>query len=185
MNKHTESILVFGVILPGVILIALLGGVLFGRAKLHASTDAKLELYRDYEQSVASLQSAEGDFAGRKDNLKLWQDSIEKELIQTLTANLRLAMEEYTDDQLRQIELSRPQSTSPFAGSTENHYDRFLVSFEGGFGPMQRTLAELETRMPQLTLESLNVGPSAQAANDPGPRKLKFVATYLSWREKE
>lgn len=185
MTKHTESIFVIGVIAPGVLLIAILGGVLFGRGKLDTAKEAKMAVWQEHEQSMAALRKAESDFSGKEGNLESWKDSIGQELIQSLSLTLREAMEGYTDQQLRQTELSRPANTSQFAAATENKYDRFKLSFEGGFGPMQRVLAVLETKMPQLVLETMNVSQVAQTSGTDGTRKLKFAVTYLSWRDGE
>jgi len=184
MNKHTESIVVFGIVLPTFLLAGLLGGVVFARGKLHAEKSAKVATYREHEQVIASLRKTEADFATRSENLSFWKESLSKELVQTLTANLRKAMAEYTDDQLRQTELGRPGGRSQFAAVTENNYERLSLSFEGGFAPMQRVLAELELQMPQLSLESLTVGPTTTGNdNKQSQKRLKFVATYLSWQD--
>lgn len=185
MTKHTESIFVIGVIAPGVLLIAILAGVIFARGKLDTAKEAKTEVWQEHEQSMAALRTAESEFSGKEGNLDSWKNSIEQELIQSLTSNLRDAMQGYTDQQLRQTELSRPGKTSQFASTTENKYDRFKLSFEGGFGPMQRVLAVLETKMPQLVLETMNISPVAQTVGTDNGRKLKFAVTYLSWRDGE
>ena len=185
MTKHTESIFVIGVIAPGVLLIAILGGVLFARGKLDTEMQAKMAVWQEHEQSMAALRKAESEFSGKEGNLDAWKRSIEQELIQSLTLTLREAMAGYSDQQLRQTELSRPSNTSQFAAATDNKYDRFKLSFEGGFGPMQRVLAILETKMPQLVLETMNISPVARAGGADATRKLKFAVTYLSWRDGE
>jgi len=186
MNKHTESIVVFGIVLPAFLLAGLLGGVVYARGKLHAAKAERIATYREHEQVVASLRKTEADFGTRSQNLEYWKESLSKELVQTLTANLRKAMAEYTDDQLRQTELGRPTGSSQFAAVTENNYERLSLTFEGGFAPMQRVLAELELKMPQLSLESLTVGPTKLAANNKdSQRRLNFVVNYLSWQDSD
>ncbi len=186
MNKHTESIVVFGIVLPAFLLAGLLGGVVYARGKLYAAKTERVATYREHEQVVASLQKTEADFGTRSENLDYWKESLSQELVQTLTANLRQAMSDYTDDQLRQTELSRPGGSSQFAAVTENKYERLSLSFEGGFAPMQRVLAELELTMPQLSLESLTVGPTnSGVGNKDSQKRLKFVATYLSWQDSD
>jgi hypothetical protein len=185
MTKHTESIFVIGVIAPGVLLIAMLAGVLFARGKLEDAKATKRTAWQEHEQSMVALQKAESEFSGKEGSLDTWKDSIGKELIQTLSQTLRDAMVGYSDQQLRQTELSRPGGSSRIAGATENKYDRFMLSFEGGFGPMQRVLAILETTMPQLVLEDLSISPVAKAANSDSGRRLKFAVTYLSWRAED
>lgn len=185
MTKHTESIFVIGVITPGILLIAILGGVISARGKLDTAKEAKMAVWQEHEQSMAALRKAESEFSGKEGNLESWKDSIGQELIQSLTLTLREAMEGYTDQQLRQTELSRPSGSSQFAAATKNNYDRFKLSFEGGFGPMQHVLAVLETKTPQLVLETMNISQVAQGGGNKEGPKLKFAVTYLSWKDGE
>ena len=156
MSKHTQSILLFGLILPCGVLLLVLGGIVYGRGKLQGADSAKIQAYSQFTEADSKVRVIETELSeeGRRDQMAYWEVQLGKDFIQSLTQNLNEITSDFNEDQLLRTELSRPSSRSPIAAATENEYSRFKLSFEGGFGPMQRTLAELEMRMPHLVLES-------------------------------
>ena len=181
MKAYSQSILLFGIVLPGVVLGICTGLVIFGRDKLLSNKDLKEQLYEAYQMSSKELAAIEADLSveGRSDRMEFWDAELKKEFIRTLTTNLNEITSQFSEDQLIRTELSRPSSRSPIASKTDNPHSRFKLSFEGGFGPMQTALAEMEMRMPQLVLEKLEMKP----VRDPqtGKDRLQFDATYLAW----
>ncbi|MCB1230047.1 MAG: hypothetical protein KDN19_07270 [Verrucomicrobiae bacterium] len=183
MSKHTQPILFFGLILPAIAVVALATAVLMGRSKLVAQKESKSELLETFKEASTELSTIEGEMSveGRRDQMEYWESQLKKEFVQSLTQNLNEITEQFSEEQLIRTELSRPTARSPLAGSTDNPHSRFKLSFEGGFGPMQMALAELELRMPQLVLESLEIKP--QTSSSTGTPKLSFEATYLAWHD--
>ena len=180
MSKHTQSILLFGLIIPCGLLLLVLGLIVHGRGKIQNVDSAKKQAYTQFKEADSKVHLIESELSteGRRDQMAYWEEQLGKDFIQSLTKNLNEITGNYNEDQLLRTELSRPSSRSPIASATENEYSRFKLSFEGGFGPMQRTLAELEMRMPQLVLESLEVLPGRNNSADELP-KLQFDAVYL------
>ena len=181
MNQYSKSILLFGILLPGIVLGITTGLVIFGRDKLVSSKDLKEKAYEAWQMSSKELASIEQDLSveGRQDRMEFWDAELKKEFVRTLTTNLNEITGQFSEEQLIRTELSRPSSRSPIASKTDNPHSRFKLSFEGGFGPMQTALAEMEMRMPQLVLERLEMKP----VRDPqsGRDRLQFDATYLAW----
>lgn len=184
MSKYTQSILIFGLILPCGILLLALVGVVHGRSKIQNTDKVRTESYEKYTEASSKLQLIESKLSsdGRRDQMTYWEEQLGKDFIESLTQNLNEITAEFDESQLLRTELSRPSSRSLLAASTENSHARFKLSFEGGFGPMQRTMAELEMRMPQLVLESLEVSPGSGNYSGSVPR-LKFEAVYLCWQD--
>lgn len=175
--------MLFGLILPGVAILILLGIAFSGRGKLVMKRETKEQLFASFKEAAESLSSIESELEieGRQDQMEYWDAALNKEFVQSLSQNLNEITEQFSEDQLVRTELSRPTSRSPLASSTENPHSRFKLSFEGGFGPMQSALAELEMRMPQLVLENLSFEPMASSDGQRG--KLAFDATYLAWHK--
>lgn len=107
--------------------------------------------------------------------MEVWEQCLRGEVAQNITRVLQEVMEPYRENELKQIALGRPASKSGLAGGTENSYSRFEIVFEGGYGPMQEVLMQLETRMPNLVLEELLVEPSKNATT------LSFRAIFTCW----
>lgn len=184
MSKHTQSILFFGLILPGIAVGILLVIAVAGRSSLFAKKEQKETLYKTFQESAQALAAIEKELSveGRTEQMEYWETQLKKEFVQSLTQNLNEIASQFTEDQLIRTELSRPATRSSVAGKTSNPHSRFKLSFEGGFGPMQIALADLEMRMPQLVLEDLEVKPVRDTSGK-GRDKLKFDITYLAWHD--
>jgi len=182
MTKHTQSILLFGIILPAVGMGLVFGGLLKGRGKLLAKKEQKIQMYEGYKASAEELAAVESQLSveGRMDQMEYWDSQLKKEFVQNLTQSINEITSQFSEDQLMRTELSRPSARSPLASSTDNPHSRFKLSFEGGFSPMQTALAELEMRMPQLVLESLEIKPYRDSGGT-GRDRLRFDVTYLAW----
>ncbi|MCB1076831.1 MAG: hypothetical protein KDM64_03285 [Verrucomicrobiae bacterium] len=184
MNRYRQSIIFFGGVIPFIILGVLLGSVLYGRSKLHATKEVKEAAFEKYQAAAGAVSYVEEELQieGRAEQMAYWEDQLKGELVQSLTQNLNEIASQFTEDQLARTEFGRPGTQSALAGGTKNPHSRFRLSFEGGFGPMQTLLAELETRMPQLTLEGLDISPISDA-DSKSKGKLRFDVTYLAWQD--
>lgn len=184
MNRYSISIVIFGGVLPFIGLSLFGGFLIYGRAKLHEKRESKEALFATYQQSAGKVANVEEELAieGRAEQMAYWDEQLRKEFVQSLTQNLNEIISQFSEEQLVRTEFSRPGTGSALASKTKNPFTRFNLSFEGGFGPMQTLLTELEVRMPQLVVESLQMKPVA----DPGPKskgRLRFDVTYLAWQD--
>ncbi len=183
MSVHTKAIVLFGVAVPGILLLVLIVVTYSVLTNLQEQKEQKTVAYRSHEQTVAQINALEAQLSGKRDLMAYWEENLNQEFIQSLTQNLSEIDERFSDKQLRQTALSRPGTRSPLAGYTENEYSRFRMSFIGGFGPMQEAFAELELRMPHLVLESMKMR-TVNTTGDEDP-SLEFDVTYLCWQEKK
>jgi hypothetical protein len=186
MNRYRNAIVFFGGVLPFIAIAGLVVGLVMGRSKLAAKRDKKESLFESYQQAAGEVANVEEELKieGRAEQMAYWDEQLKKEFVQSLTQNLNEIASQFNEDQLTRTEFSRPGTRSPLAGPTKNQYSRFKVTFEGGFGPMQTLLADLEVRMPQLVLENIEISPVVDS-NPKAKSRLKFDATYLAWHEPE
>lgn len=186
MKRYSRSIFLFAGVLPFVIMATIAVLLLTGRSNLHSKKQAKEQEFQTYKQAAGEVANVEEELAieGRAEQMAYWDEQLKKEFIQNLTQNLNEIASEFTEDQLSRTEFSRPGTKSPVAGATENPHSRFKLSFEGGFGPMQTLLAELELRMPQLMLESIEITPATEVGANAKSR-LRFDASYTAWQDPE
>lgn len=185
MTRHTESIVVFGYVIPFFFAAVLTGGVFYGRSQLQDTETRRSKVWEEYAGAAKEADAVESLLAapGRRAMMVYWDECLKKEFIQNLTQNLNEIQQRFNEEQMVQTELSRPQGRSSFASRSENPYTRFKISFSGGIGPIQIALAELERRMPQIVLDDLQIKP--KTAQPDSPASLTIEATYLSWQDKK
>lgn len=175
MSIYKKAIAIHGLFVLCIAVLFLIGGAWYG---LHRVRTVRRDIQKTAEESRqlgVELEVARAKLQGRVENMQAWDKCLHGEVVQLVTKALQEVMEPYQENELKQIALGRPTNRSGLGGSTENSYSRFEVVFEGGFGPMQEVLAQLETRMPNLVLEELLIEPSRNAT------VLSFRAIFTCW----
>jgi hypothetical protein len=107
---------------------------------------------------------------------------VEKDVVESLTENLDKILAKYDPEVLRQTEMGQATGASAIGPKAKHPHTRMQLSFEGGYKPMQLLLAELETEMPHLILESLSVTPRP-TVSDSDKSSLQFRVIYLCWEK--
>lgn len=186
MNRYRNSIVFFGGVLPFIAIALVVVGLVMGRSKLASKRELKEGLFENYQKAAGEVANVEEELKieGRAEQMAYWDEQLKKEFVQNLTQNLNEIASQFKEEQLSRTEFSRPGTLSALAGKTQNPHSRFKVTFEGGFGPMQTLLADLEVRMPQLVLENIEITPVIDSSPK-AKNRLKFDATYLAWHEPE
>lgn len=183
-SPHQQAILVFGIVLP----VFLLGGIsvatFVGHSKLKRSFQVKVETLDRYETAKTQVNELEAflSVAGRREKAEYWNSKLEKDVVQALTENLEKILAKYDSEVLRQTEMGQANGLGGIGPKSSHPFSRMQLSFEGGFKPMQLLMAELETEMPQLVLESLSINPKP-AKSEAEKGTLQFSVVYLCWEK--
>lgn len=183
-SPHRQAIIVFGVALPAILLGALLGATFYGKSKIGDLHKEKVANLERYNTAKAQANELEGYLAtdNRREKVAYWNSKLDQDFIQTLTQNLNTILAKFEPEVLTRTEMGQASGVSSIGAKTENPNVRIQMSFEGGYKPMQLLLAELESEMPQLILESLSITPlPAKSERENG--KLRFGVVYLGWEK--
>ncbi len=181
-SPHRQAILVFGIVVPVFLLALVCVGVLAGRAKMkegHRTKVAALEQYQTAKTQAAELE-AYLTIDSRRDKTAYWKSKLEQDVVESLTKNLDKILAKYDSDTLRQTEMGQAPSAGGIGPKTSHPHSKMQLRFEGGFKPMQLLLAELETEMPHLVLESISINPKS-ASSDKEKGTLQFGLVYHCW----
>jgi len=184
VSKHRQAILIFGVVLPALFILGLAGGALKARTQINQDHNAKVADLESYESARSQVTELDAYLAtqNRREEIEYWSSKLGQDFIQSLTENLNRILAKYEPDVLKLTAMGQASGSSTFGTQVENPSSRIQLSFEGGFKPMQLLLAELETEMPQLVLESINVG-IIPAKNEMETGSLSFGLVYLCWEK--
>tara|TARA_R110002096_G_scaffold238140_8_gene429599 strand:+ start:1119 stop:1688 length:570 start_codon:yes stop_codon:yes gene_type:complete len=181
-SPHQKAILIFGVIIPFVLILTLIGGTLYGRGKLTANHTEKVANFERYQTARTQANGLEATMGtgSKREKVEYWNSKINQDFIQSLTDNLNSILSKYDSSVLRQTAMGQASGSGSIGTSNENPSSRIQLSFEGGFKPMQLLMAELETEMPHILLESLAVTSSPARSESEGGT-LTFQVVYLCW----
>lgn len=182
VTKHRQAILIFGVVLPTLFILGLAGGALKARTQINQDYHAKVTNLESHESARVQVIELDAYLSTqhRREEIEYWNSKLGQDFIQSLTENLNRILSKYEPDVLTQTAMGQASGASSFGTQVENPSSRIQLSFEGGFKPMQLLLAELESEMPHLVLESINIVPIAPK-NETETGRLGFTVIYLCW----
>lgn len=182
LSHHRKAILVFGIGAPAFLLIAVSVATLIGHSKLGSSYEGKVKTLERYKTAASQSRELEAFLTtdNRREKAAYWNSKLEDDVVESFTKNLDKILAKYDPEVLRQTEMGQAVAGSAIGPKSKHPHSRMQLSFEGGYKPMQLLLAELETEMPQLVLESISIAPrSATSSSDSST--LQFRVIYLCW----
>ncbi|MBP84051.1 MAG: hypothetical protein CMO61_09430 [Verrucomicrobiales bacterium] len=181
-SHHKTAITIFGGVIPFVLISTLIGATLYGRGKLNQTHSEKVSNFERYKMARIHADGIEATLATgqKREEIAYWRNKIETDFIQSITENLEKILDQYEPSVLRRTAMGQAPGAAAFGSASDHPHSRIQLSFEGGFKPMQMLLAELETEMPHLMLESLEITPMP-AATEGAKGKLNFQVIYLCW----
>ncbi len=180
MSAYTSAILRYGVIAPIAVNSLLLGLAVFGNTRLTQTISRKEAAYREYkaqeaeaERTDAALEPRRAPFEDQKLLLKLDTAQVYPEVVDT-------QMRKYKSVEIERNSLLFPTERGPLNRTVATRGVRVRTTWEGGYGPMQEILLQLESVLPQANLEDLKI--TRKSGLLPGqPQRLAFEMTHICW----
>jgi hypothetical protein len=183
-SPHRQAIVVFGIALPIFFITAVALATFVGHSKLKTSFETKVTALERFKTAQTQVHELEAFLTteNRREKAAYWNSKVEQDVVESLTKNLDTILAKYDTEVLRQTEMGQATGAGSLGVKSKHPHSRMQLSFEGGFKPMQLLLAELETEMPHLVLESLSINPKP-ATSEGGKSSLQFGVVYLCWEK--
>ena len=176
MHLYRQPIAFFGIIIPIIVAVVMVGVFYAIQSEIAASFDNKLKNYKAFEMGQKSGQMIEKQVISQREHMERWNRQMSEETASMVTTNLREISEQLPSKEIQQTSFERPTGKGGFGSVTAQKSSQIRIAFRGTFRTMQRAFLELETRMPQLQLQSLKIDPN------PGVSALlKFEVGYTAW----
>lgn len=184
MSAYTQPIIRFGLVTPVIFNCILLAGVVAAYQKLSTVRKEKEERYREQVQRLAAMKVLEGRIAPRR---KHFQD--QKKLLQTdpgqlFTRILDTSLPKYQEFELERSSLIFPQDRGKVGRLAQCDLSQVKTTFQGGIGPLQESLLQVETLMPQAFLEELKIVRKSDLLMK-RPDFLLMDITHTCWKARE
>lgn len=174
---YKQSIIFFGIVIPLIIAIAVIGACVFFRAKIVGSFNNKVQYYSGYEKSRMGALEIEAQLGRQRADFERWNELLKQETFSLVTTNLRAIAEDLPPKEFQQTAFERLGQSGGFGSVSAQKSSGLKFNFRGTYRTVQRAFLELETRMPNLQLQELKIDPNAASDSS----LLNFQVTYTAW----
>lgn len=182
MNHYRQSIALFGIALPLVVLAIVLGLGFMLKSKMAGSFANKQTLFRSYEGERRQAVQIEDSIVQQRGHLEHWTTLLAEEPLSAVNSNLQAIAKNLPPKEFQKGGFERSSGGGGgFGMASAQKSSEIRISFKGTFRTMQRALLELESRMPQLQLQELRILPNQNPQN--ASPLLNVQVTYLAWED--
>lgn len=176
MSFYRQSIILFGIVVPLILALAVIAAGYVVKSKMTESFALKRQNFLTHQQARSQAVAVEKEVKSRRPHLERWNKDLAQETASVVGNHLRAIAEKLPNKEIQQTAFDPSSSKSGFGSASAQDSSRIRISFRGTFRTLQRAFLELETRMPQLTLEDLSIEPATNS-----PYQVTMQVTYTAW----
>ena len=178
MNPHyKESVFVFGLVAPVLFVVVGLGLGLHFRGKLESTYEARRNHHRTYKIVEKERGALEEKVQAQAPHMHRWMSLFEQPAATSVNTFFREFQKEFDATHFQQTAF-RPTSTAGgIGGASKQPSTQLNFTFRGTFRALQTAFLELETRMPQLQVDSIKL---SRASNQ---NVLNANVVYTTWQK--
>ena len=176
MHLYRQTIILFGIVMPIMVAAAIIGGGFMLKSQMTSSFDNKQQTYKTYEASRLAALEIETQVVQQRQHMERWTEQLAQETASSVATNLRKICERLPSKEIQQTAFERPSANGGFGMAAAQKSSQLRIAFRGTFRTLQRAFVELETRMPQLQLQELQISPNSNQSS-----LLNLQVTYTAW----
>lgn len=184
MSAYTKPIIRFGLVTPAVFNCFLLGGVLWGVGQLGDVRAQKEKRYKEQTIRINAMKTLEADLGPKRKTFEDQKKLLTADPGQLFTRILESLLPKYKEIELERSSLVFPLDRGRIGRQVRTDLARVKSSFQGGFGPMQEALFQVESLMPQAVLEEMKISRKADMLINQ-PEHLVLEMTHTCWKAVE
>lgn len=184
MSIYTRPILRYGLIMPAMFNCLLLGGVIAGASKLNTVRAEKEARYKEQTMRLALMKKLEAELAPKRKTFLDQKTLLKGDPGQLFTRIMDSLLPKYKEIELERSGLVFPLDRGRLGRQVKTDMARVKSSFQGGLGPMQEALLQVESLMPQAVLEELKVTRKADLLLNQR-EFLVMEMTHTCWKAEE
>lgn len=179
MHKYKQSITLFGFVIPTllVVVFSIICIVVSGKIKAKAEVrEAAYAQHNTLQTQITKLQAGMREKRLANDE---WEKVLSSDIRPTLQSNLKNILEKYTSRQVAQTGFFRPSTVGRLAMGAQQPSSSVTLKFRGTYLPMEKALLELESRLPQMQVNSFNIERERTSS------ELTFDLSYTIWEKED
>lgn len=178
MNFYRQPIILFGIVIPLILSLAVVGIGYVAKSKMTESFAEKRRNFLAHQQARSQSVALDQQVKSRRDDLKRWNENLAQETASAIGVHLRSISEKLPNKEIQQTAFDPSNSSTGFGSASAQNASSIRIAFRGTFATLQKAFLELETRMPQLILEDMAIEPASNS-----PHLITTQVTYTAWEK--
>ena len=173
---YRKSIALFGILLPIIGALVVVGGATIIKGKVTDSFANKQLHFSSHEKNRINALEIEARISRKRQYIDQWKVQLSEETKSAVSANLRKIQEKLPAKEFQPTAFEPLNTPGGFGSVSAQRSAQIRLGFRGTYRTVQRAFLALETQMPQLQLQELKIDLSTnQSAH------LNFDVTYTAW----
>lgn len=181
--RYTKAIIIYGVVIPCVIMGIIGAAILGGYKAFSAKAAAKENRWNEHKERVVKCDAMEAKLEPNRSKVAFQKDLLSRDIQGTLSEFLDEQLSGASGSKLIRQSLDFPPAVSVDA-ATDSSFRRVEIGFLGRFDGMQSLALETETRFPQLSLASYSIQNARPTAAVPS-QHLLFKTSFKAYTEEK
>jgi len=179
--RYSKSIIVYGLIIPGVILGIIAAALLIGFGTFSSKATAKKLRWEDHKQRLVKIAALEAKIAPMRDAVIYGKDLLNRDIQSAFSQFLDQALSGSGGNKVVRQSLDFPPTISmdQTLGASYRKVDLGVI---GRYDGMQALALDAETKFPQLCLDTYTIQRFQPTQNVPTPH-LSFKVTFKSYTD--
>ena len=179
MSEHyRQPITVFGLILPIVVMVFLIAAVLTYTSSVRSQYAVKKKKYDTSQKSKRELAALRSEIGIHKPKMTAWDEMLRTETRGSFLKHWKDATYGFTGKELTKSSRSWINYSEGLGKGVDQPSSQVVMSFVGTYRAMQTALMKLETALPTMQLDSLDMTENGNG------RSVKFTTKYTVWTQR-
>ncbi|MGB0992106.1 MAG: hypothetical protein ACPG32_06515 [Akkermansiaceae bacterium] len=174
-NIYKQPIIVFGTVLPLLLFLVVIGGSLFALSKVNSKFKAKKSVYDKALKDRKMIAQLQGQVGSNDDVHKQWKSLMDTETRGSYVTHWKNAEAKFAGKELTRSSNNWVNFSEGIGKGNQQPASQVTMTFTATYRAMQLALLEVESKLPQMQLDSMSISP------DDGGELLNFKTTFTVW----
>ncbi|PQJ29267.1 hypothetical protein [Rubritalea profundi] len=176
MKRHyIQSIGTFSIAVPLIVTLIVIGIISFTKSTLLGDFSQSQRIYKTEQTQIAALSKLEIKHKAQQSQLEQWDKLLTSDSYNEVNKQLRIAITNNNKSKTLQLTDQKSATRPAYAVDAPRSACEFVL--EGTFTELQRCTTELECKMPNLMVNTMNIKPQTNS------NLLNLKLNYTIWEK--
>jgi len=172
---YKKSVAVFGLAIPMFVLLALIVAVFVAKSHVSSTYQRRVQSHQQAKNLVRRIIQSEKEVESQKALLQTWNTMITSETRRSFLQHWKDAGKFYKPKEFQMDLPSWSNESSGLGKGGSQSAVQVTMNFDGSYRAMQTALMKVETRLPQMQLDEMEMRPNKDG------RTMNFKTTHTIW----